>query len=350
MQTSPPPEDVMVPYVRDPMIAKRVEPILFNIRDLCLRRGEGGLCELLAIFRKDRVGPEAFKSELAAFGVALTGAENELIFAAFRDDIGYLVVPRWLDALLSALPTLSTAAVARVFAQVPPVSILPVNPKRRDAKVVVAAPLQAMLQQYMPSRDVGCVFGHRPEAYTLSLLKDMLSCGKGSQPIAEQYVTLLNLRAFYAGWFCSLAGQVSDVDFAAAVENAWIGGGDATAVGASSIAHLSAGAAPADYDTSQQHQLGETACSSLVASALPHKTAFPEVREKIDCPSRVVGYQGHMASAQEHFGETFHRVEASLPPFNGRPPQNDSLYTYQDMTHSFVRQGNKANTHNFRFA
>lgn len=344
-------DGVVVPYERDPIVAKRVGPILIKIRDLSLRRGENGLCELLLVFRKDRVGPEAFKSDLFSFGIALTTPENELIFAAFRDDIGYLVVPKWVDAMVSVLPPLSTAAVSAVFANVPPVTVPPANPKRRDAKSMVAAPLEAMLQQYVPERDVGCVLGGRTASFCFALITEALSGASKSKPLSERFVTLLELRAYYAGWYSALStasGHVlSDADFASVIETAWRSSGGQRAADRLQTA---VGASGSPQDDALFNSQTVNLCGTLVSTALPHKSKFVEIREAIDCPSRVVGYQGHMATAQEHFGETFHRIEASLPAFNGRPPQNDSLYEYQDFAHSFVRQGNKANTHNFRFA
>lgn len=338
-------EVVNVPFQHDPIAAKRVEPILAKIRDLSLRRGETGLGEFLSIFRKERVGPEEFKSDLVAFGISLSASENEAIFAAFRDVIGYLMVGHFVDALLAVLPPLSTQAVVEAFNTFPVVPLTQVGTKRRDLYPTLAAPLSQMLLKYRPESDVACYFGRRSPDAAATLLSEAAAAAKG-RPLQEPHMTLLELHAYYTGWYATLTASnraITDIAFATSIEQAWSIGGDALRAADSTTLQATGG-------PDQSPLCSETLCRTLVATALPHKSKFAEIREEIDRPSRVVGYQGHMMTAQEHFGETFHRVEASLPPFNGVPPPYDALSDYQDYAHAFVRQGNKANTHNFRFA
>ena len=75
----------------------------------------------------------------------------------------------------------------------------------------------------------------------------------------------------------------------------------------------------------------------------------PEPRDFGEDARTICGYTGHVPFAQERYGETFHKTMLSVP----RVPKRSFAVEYADSAEgvSFANKtGNKANTHNFRFA
>lgn len=317
----------------DPVVMKRSAPLLAKIRELSLRRGDSGLRDLCRLFRKDRVGPEEFKSEMLAFGIALTATDNELIFQAFKDAIGYLLVTPFFDAVVNVVPPVVADAVAAVFAALGPLTLPPLHPKRPDPKPRVAVKLSA-LQACAEEQDT---------------LLDVFN----AKMYSDGFVPELEFRAYYAGLYSyAIRTGLSDGAFAELIRSQWkaVVRHSDDAASAASVKLSAFGATAADSLKAAPDC--SSLCGTLVATALPHKAKFVEERDAIDMPSRVVGYQGHLPTAQEQFGLTFHRIEAALPPFHRPDPADEgpARPAAVDMQHAFVRQGNKANHHNFRFA
>jgi hypothetical protein len=73
-----------------------------------------------------------------------------------------------------------------------------------------------------------------------------------------------------------------------------------------------------------------------------HSPNEPEVT-----PLRIPGYTGHIPTAQERHGETFAKIEASVPRTR---PRDGPVAPYVDEKNAFVRKGGKANAHNFKLA
>ena len=81
------------------------------------------------------------------------------------------------------------------------------------------------------------------------------------------------------------------------------------------------------------------------SSSAHHGTVDPD----FVIPRRIVGYTGHIPTAQERFGETYHRIEITSQPLV-KKEKDWSEGTFVDEGNAIVRRGNKANRHNFKLA
>jgi hypothetical protein len=327
----------------DPLVLKHAAPLVHKVRDLSLRRGDGGLRDLCRVFRKERIGPEEFKAEMGNFGIALSGQESTTIFHAYSDAIGYLLLTPFMDAVLSILGPKASEAARAVFDSLEPTE-LPLTAQQKKAgftKPRRVVSLSKMLHTVTFGDDPLVVAGVRDDVTAQREFLDVFD----QRYYPEELVVELEFRAFYAAQALLAKGRLADDEMALHMCRQW---GITTGSAAPSPTK-----AKKEADSLPQGEATHALCQTLVAEAMPHKLKFTETRDKIDPPSRIVGYQGHLPCAVEHFGESFHRTEASVPKMRRTHP--DDLVAALppvsvDPSIGFVRQGNKANQHNFRFA
>jgi hypothetical protein len=325
---------------KDPLVLKRAAPLLHKVRDLSLRRGDGGLRDLCRVFRKERIGPEEFKSEMSNFGIALTGVESTAVFQAFSDAIGYLLQSSFIDGVLSVLGQESTAAVRSVFESLEPVE-MPLTSLQKKAgftqpRRVVS--LTKLISQASFGDDILVAAGMRDPLAAQREFLDVFD----QRHYPEDLVVEVEFVAYYAAQAFLAQGRLDDSAVAAQVFRQWGISGGSAASSPTKRKNGTISQPPGDAT----HAL----CQTLMGEAMPHTLKFKETRDKIDAPGRIVGYQGHLPTAAEHFGETFHRVEAAIPLLGKRDPDADVPPVPVDPSYGFTRQGNKANHHNFRFA
>ncbi|CUF14430.1 Hypothetical protein, putative [Bodo saltans] len=326
--------------LKDPLVLKRAAPLLQKVRDLSLRRGDGGLRDLCRVFRKERIGPEEFKSEMSNFGIALSGAESTAIFQAFSDAIGYLLQSSFIDGVLSVLGRESTAAARSVFESLEPVE-LPLTSLQKKAGFTQArrvVSVTKLIQHASFGDDILVAAGVRDDATAQREFLDVFD----QRYYPEDLVVEIEFLAYYAAQAFLAQGRLDDSAIAAQIFRQWGISGSSAATSPTKRKNGTVSLPPGDTTFAL--------CQTLMGEAMPHKLKFKETRDKIDTPGRIVGYQGHLPTAAEHFGETFHRVEAAIPLLGKSDPDANTIPPPVDPSYGFTRQGNKANHHNFRFA
>ena len=313
------------------LIRKRCDPVLRKVRELALRRGDGALRDLARHFGVRshatsakrgavKINPDDFRNKMSQFGIALDPSECNVLLSAFRDPVGYLLVSDFIAEVQKTLNEVRTAVVTRAFRK-----------------------LDTQGKGFVTTEDIKGVidFGSLPEVRAGNLSEEdaarrfMDVFDDKTQPDGK--ITEDEFLCYYAAVSVNVA---NDKDFVRMVEGAW---------------KLKITTEDPEWQpsTSVQALADETAALSVSRKVSPKRRHVlvdgPEPRDLGEVTRCICGYTGHVPFAQERYGETFQKTQLSAPPIGKR------VFTlvYPDSAEgaSFPsRTGNKANTHNFKFA
>lgn len=302
----------------DPHLLQRLIPVLDRIRKLAMRRGTGGLKDLaraLGLVNEGQVlkcNPDDFRQTLKNFGVVLSTLEFSLLSLGFKDAVGYVQVHLFVEHLFGVLNPHRRELVDLAFDK------LDIN----GNGVLEIDDLRANID-VSKHRDV--VEGKKSEDEVLREFLDVFTSSK------EGRVTRQDFRAYYA----AISPNVQeDALFDMMIRQAW----------------RAAFGAPAKVQQSKAIPSPTTRALDDEAAMMdsPRRSTSPAASD-MTVPKRIAGYTGHIAFAQERYGQTFHSIESSTPEL-AKKPHTWVVGSYVDHTNAFVRKGNKANAHNFKFA
>ena len=324
----------------DPHVQKKIAPLIKKIRDLALRRGEGAFrdVDLLlglgrsAVAQRRRVAnkpqstdvkmsPEEFKMRVAQFGIVLTTQECNLLLLAFSDAVGYLIVSDLAAHLKDTLNQERMAIVDEAYTSLA---------GTLDAPEVGVSTLW---DRFDASQHPSVRAGKAAPEDVAVLFREVFS----DTATLRGVVTRGEFVSYYAAVSC---GIPDDETFVLMLRDIW---------------HLYERVRtpppkkcfiPAPSSPNRRPRFGAT-IGDEGQSAISPRTVESAALDALPRPKRILGFTGHIPCMHEHFGETYHTLERSVPALTKPKTPITEAIEPQILD---VKTGNKANKHSFRFA
>lgn len=327
----------------DPHVQKKIAPLINKIRDLALRRGEGafrdvdlllGLGRNAVVQRKGargvaakaattevKMSPEEFKMRISQFGIVLTTQECNLLLTAFRDAVGYLLVSDFAAHLKDTLNRNRVAIVEEAFASLA---------GSVDAQEVN---VQSLFDRFDASQHPTVSAGKATPSDVYVLFKEVFDETKTKGGI----VTKGEFVSYYAAVSCGISDDESFVEMLRALWHLY----ERVPTPPPVKCFI-----PSPSSPNRNPRFGATIGNEGDSAICPRTEEAAEL-DALPRPKRILGFTGHIPCMHEHFGDTFHKLERSVPALtqSKQPVVDDSEVQLLD-----VKTGNKSNKHSFSFA
>lgn len=267
------------------------------------------------------MSPEEFKLRISQFGIVLTTQECNLLLLAFRDAVGYLLVDDFAAHLKDTLNRNRLDIVDEAFASLAGAA---------DAQEV---DVQVLLDRFDASQHPSVKAGKATPSDVFLLFKEVFDEPKAKGGV----VTKGEFVSYYAAVSC---GIHDDTHFTEMLRALW---------------HLYERVPtpppvkcfiPAPSSPNRAARFGATIGSEGDSAICPRSEEVAEL-DALPRPRRVLGFTGHIPCMHEHFGETFHKLERSVPALT-KPKQ--PVGPSDEVQLLDVKTGNKSNKHSFSFA
>lgn len=257
-----------------------------------------------------KMAPEEFRIKLETLGIVLSPGDCATLLLAFRDTIGYFVVTDFIACLISTLNERRIAVVQRAFEAL-------CNKKEVIDAEVLRSTYQASTTSSHDNFDSVFSVVNTPGGIVTRQEFVMYYAAVGHPIECDDAFVHLVLESW------SLRPKNADEEEGAPNH------------------HLLISRRPIPEFT-VDHSRRRTLLTNS------HKN----IGIDIVVPKRIVGYTGHVPYAQEHFGQTYHQIDALVPDcsFNNKRKGKWRVDTLILEECAMVKGGNKANAHNFSFA
>jgi Ca2+-binding EF-hand superfamily protein len=345
-----------VAYFADPLVRQQANPALHKLRRLTLRCGYEGFRALARAFkvklseanlktrREVKLNQDDFKERLKSFGVIIDQNDLALLTTAFKDAVGYICVSTFLDVLSDCISQEQKPLVEDAF--------LRATAGQGGDHCAFENLRQAFRPRADPRVKSGAVsleqcIGDFEDAFKVADAKD----GRIS-------------KSEFAAYYSGVAFLLSSKEFEEMLTETWglrepaparryaapqpAAAEKASSQVAKSVAAPSAHSperghgATSPFSATHGKEIDNDNSHLISPPRRAHSPNEPEVT-----PLRIPGYTGHIPTAQERHGETFAKIEASVPRIRQR---DGPAAPYVDEKNAFVRKGGKANAHNFKLA
>lgn len=309
----------------DPHTRQKITPLMARIRDHVLRRGENAFRDLAADLRIQKANAvakltnEELKKTLCNFGVIVSTQEVAQLQAAFRDEVGYILVHDFFAFLVDTLNARRKAVVDAAF-------------DRLDAACSGSVSIEQLKGAFDPRGHPLVLRAERSEEEALAALLAHFDATRNP----DGRVTRVDFERFYA----AVSASISDDDFFDVMMRVSWRLDERHEVPKREKSFL-----PEPTIQPSGHSLLEGTFVAPSASLRGGSSGDADFHR----PKRIAGYTGHVPLAQERYGETFHQVESQTPELP-KKPHTWVVGSFVDESNAFVRKGNKANAHSFKFA